>query len=252
MRFFYDNEIDKTGVVFTPSSEISTLPASNVANELRTRVWRTGISTATETLVFDLGSAKAITAIILIDHTLTSGDSAIKVEANTANSWGAPAFTQTLTWASGTISQTFASQSYRYWRLSFTKSAAGESRDIGRIFLGTYYEAEHQPDYNGLKEETDDLARTQTSLGGQEYVERVNQRRMLTCEFSEIADTFITSLRTIFRSVGEGISFFVQVDTAAPLNEIFYVKFGKSFRRQVDSFDASYLWAITLDFREQL
>ena len=90
MRVFYDNLIDKTGVTITPSSQVSTLPASNLAHEFRKRVWRTGTSTAAENVVFNLGSAKAVTSVILLDHTLTAGDSAIALEANSADSWGAP------------------------------------------------------------------------------------------------------------------------------------------------------------------
>ena len=99
MRLFYNNLIDADGVVITPTSEVTTLPAENVAHDFRKRVWRTGTSTAAENVVFDLLTAQAVTSIILLDHTLTSGDSSIVLEGNTADSWGAPAFTTTLTYA---------------------------------------------------------------------------------------------------------------------------------------------------------
>ena len=199
----------------------------------------------------DLGSAQAITSIILLDHTLVSGDTTIKIEANSSAAWGAPPFTQSLTWTADPIAQVFASQSYRYWRLSFTKASAS-ARDIGRIFLGSYYELEDQPDYDGFDETLEDAARKQKSLGGQTYTELVGQYRMLKTDFSRITTTMIGNLKTYAEAVGQSLSHFVQVDTASPFDRIYYVKLAKAFKRKVEAIDATPLWAVTLEFEEQL
>lgn len=253
MRFFYDNLIDYAGVVLTPTSEVAALPATNVINELRKRVWRTTTSGPTERLVIDLGSAKAVTAIILLDHSLTAADSAIKIEAHTSDSWGAPSFTQNLTWAEDIIAQTFASQTYRYWRLSFTKVSVAVSRDIGRIFLGTYAETEHQPDFSGYDESRDDPSRNAKTLGGQTWTDRQEQFDTITTEMSHVSQTLADQLRTIAAAVGQSISFFVQVDTAAPLDTIRYVKFRKAFGRSVVAVDSTLIWDMAkLQMEEQL
>lgn len=253
MRFFYDNLIDYAGVVLTPTSEVSSLPVENVINELRKRVWRTGTSVAAEKIVIDLGSAKAVTSIILLDHTLTAADTLIKLEANSSDAWGAPPVSETLTWASGTISKTFASQTYRYWRLNFTKSAAGESRDIGRIFLGTYAETEHQPDFAGYDESREDPSRKAKTLGGQTWTDRQEQFDVVTTEMSHVSLTLADQLKTIARAVGQSISFFVQVDTVSPLNTIYYVKFRRAFGRSVVAVDSTLIWDMAkLEMEEQL
>jgi hypothetical protein len=252
MRFFYDNQIDLSGVVFTPTSEVSTLPAENVAHEFRKKVWRTGSISSTERLVIDLGSAKAITSIILLDHTLLQTDSSITLEAHTSDSWGAPSFTQALTWASGTISQTFSTQTYRYWRLSFTKATAASSRDIGRIFLGPYYETSIAPDYDGYEPKLIDPSAKEKTRGGQTYTDVREKYSELRVDFSETTNSQKESFEDIADAVGEAVSFFVQVDTASPLDKIWYVKFSDPFRPSLAGVDSAYLWDITLNMEEQL
>src|SRR4051812_35990008 len=99
MRFFYDNLIDATGVSFVGSSEASSsLGASNVAHEFKTKVWRTGTSTANESITFDLGSAQAATSVIIFAHTLTSGDSTIQLRGSTDNFSASDVLVATLTY----------------------------------------------------------------------------------------------------------------------------------------------------------
>jgi hypothetical protein len=252
MRFFYDNELDKTGVIVTPSSEVSTLPAINILNEFKSKPWRTGTSVATETLVMNLGSAKAITSIILHGHTLTSGDTTIKVEANSADAWGAPPFTQALTFAANTIGQVFGSQSFQFWRLSFTKSAAGVSRDIGRIHLGTYYETTEQPDHEGYSETLDDVDRQTRSLGGQVYTEVVNGFNTIRADFSKSPHTQVDSIKTVAIAVRRYKSFFIQTDTVTPLDTFYYVKLKKTYARSVAGMDSNLIWNVGLEMEEQV
>lgn len=253
MRFFYDNQIDYAGVTFTPTSEVPGLPAENLANELRKRVWRTTTGGPTERVVIDLGSAKAITTLILIDHDLVAGDTNILLEGNSADSWGAPAFSQSLTWASGPILQTFTQQTLRYWRLSFTKTSASESREIGRLYLGTYAETEHQPDFAGYDEMREDPSRKAKTLGGQTWTDRQEQFDVVTAEMSHVSQTLADQIRTIARAVGQSISFFVQVDTTSPLNTVYYVKFRKAHGRSVVAVDSGLVWDLAkLEMEEQL
>lgn len=252
MRLFYTNLIDAASVVITETSEVSTLPSSNVAHELRGKVWRTGTSVALEAVVFDLGSAMAVTSCIVLDHTLTAGDSLIRIQGHTADSWGAPSFSQTFTYAADILSAIFASQSYRYWRFTFTKSAAGESRDVGRIFLGTFYSTEEDPDYDGLDIAEEDLSRKQMSLGGQEYTEQLDRWRTVKCQFTHISQTMKDNVTTYVRSVGQATSHFVQAATTSPFDTIYYVKLKNTPKFQVKAMDSSAVWDTTLEFKEQL
>lgn len=276
MRFFYDNLIDASGTVLTASSEVATLPVSNLANEFRTRIWRTGTGSATETVTIDLGSAQDVSSIILLDHTLTAADSAIAIQANNADAWGAPAFSQALAWQAGTIYAVFdAVKNFRYWRLTFTKSAAGESRDIGRLFLGTYYQTTEDPDYDGYQESVEDYSRVQKSLGGQTYTDLLPRYAALQTKFSDIRNEQTQAFKAIAQQVGESISFFIQVfpgagttgdsmditadddvltvdESLEQLNKLWYVKFTKATALKVSGMDNDLIWSVTLDFEEQL
>lgn len=254
MRLFYGNNIDAAGVTFTAATYDSAFPPANLANELRGKPYRTGSTQAAENVVIDLGSAAAATAVILLDHTLTNADTLIKLEANSSNSWGAPPFTQALSWASGPISAVFGSVSYRYWRLSFTKSAAGEQRDIGRLFVGTYFQPDDAPEDVDAPEE--DLSKKKRSDGGQLYSDVVDSFRVKQFEFSGISTTQKDSFRTFHRRVKTHTSFFLQTDQSGSgeMSEILYGKLRGMMRFKPDGWhsDGALSWHATLDFEEAL
>jgi hypothetical protein len=255
MRFWYDNWIDYSGVVFTESSENSAFPSSNVANQLREKNWRTGTSAAAEWIQFDLGSAKAVTSILLLDHNLTASDTTLKIEGNATSSFAAPTFTQAVTWASGVISQLFTVQTFRHWRFSFTKSAAGDTRDIGRLFLGSYYTTTERPDYDGWQRGHEDLSIVQRTVGGQRYAEARSKYRTGRFSFSGISNTQKGSLITIVDRVGIHTPLFVQVDetaAAGEAKEIVYVNFKSLPEFNVSAFDSDFIWDTSLDVEEQL
>lgn len=252
MRFFYNNLIDGSGVVFTASSEASDLlGGENIAHEFRSKPWRTGTSSAPETIVIDLGSAQAVTSVILLDHTLTSGDSAIALEGNTADSWGAPAFSQALTWVSGTIAQTFSTQTYRYWRIKFTKSSAAEARSIGRVFLGPYLQPTDIPDYDGYSRKKVDPSRKSKSRAGQTWAEPKAKYCEIDLDLSRFTQTDIDNLETLFDTVGQSKNFFVQVQTSG-LDDYWYVKFSRDFAASIAGYDGAFLWDLKLEMEEQL
>ncbi len=254
MRVFYNNLIDAAGVAITASSYHAAFPPANIAQEHRSNPWRTGTATAAESVVIDLGSAQAVTTVILLDHTLTAGDTLIKLEAHTSNTWGAPAFSTSLTWAADLISKVFSQESYRWWRISFTKSAAGQTRDIGRVFLGTYYQSTDQPDYDGFKRKRVDPSATIRTVGQQTYADQRSKYRNIDLKFSDIPKAQADSFDTVFDAVGMHTSFFIQVDQAGSgeLAELIYVKFRSEPDYPVSSFDANYFFNTALELQEQV
>lgn len=254
MRLFYTNLIDGE-VTLTPTSEAALLPVENIANELPGRPWRTGTSTATERVVIDLGSAQSVTSVILYAHNLTGSDSAILLEGNSADSWGAPAFSQALTWSADAIAAVFASQSFRYWRISFTKSAAGETRDIGRVFLGTYVDTDEQPSWDGYESTPRDLSRKLRTPSGQVYADLQPERqRLFRARFAQMPNSQAAALRTFYDSVGEAVSFFAQVETSGVLTEILYVKLNQPVSLSARGLDdgGSLAWDGELQLEETL
>jgi hypothetical protein len=255
-RFLYNNWIDYTTTVVTSSSEGADLLDTNVQNAHKGKVWRTGSSTASEWIEFDLGSAKAVQALVILAHTLTSGDTSIKVQGNASSSWGSPSVDVTLTYNAGTIYYYWAAaQSYRYWRVIFTKTASGETRDIGRIFLGGYYQCAKDIQYGSLEEKPVDMSDTSRSLGGATYSDAREIFHEVGIQFDLITDAQMTSFKTIVAWVGTHTPFFLHVDpTNKTYDWLYYVKFDKfeAAKVKIQSGGTSPLWTVKMSFSEEL
>lgn len=256
MRIFQSNVIDAAGVVQTYSTQDSGFPASNLRNPQRTQLWRTGATVADEWSVFDLGSAQPVTGCAIFSHTLLNTDSNIKIQGHTADSWGAPSFSQTLTWVSGTIFATFASQNFRYWRLIFTKAAAGVTRDVGRLWIGTYYAPTDVPDWSGVQARPDILDAKFRVPYGPTYGERRTTQRKFDIAFSAVPNAQRVQLKAIADAVGEVTPFVLQIDENAGAGhefvEAIYVLLREAPRFDVAGFDTEVKWDTRLMVDESL
>ena len=168
MRFFWDNFIDLATTTITSATQELTLPDDNVAHQHKKKVYRTGTSTATEWIKFDLGSAKAIDGFALLNHTLDGTETAVNIEGHASDDFSAPTFSEAVTVTSDPAFNKFSSaQSFRWWRFEFTKASAGTARDLGRIFLGDVYDATEDPDAKGYSDEVVEKSITKKSIDGQ-------------------------------------------------------------------------------------
>lgn len=145
IRFSYTNLTDTA--ILTPSSQLSTLPASNLKNPLPTCVWRTSGKTS-ENLVIDLGSAQQAALVALIGYNLTSA-AAVTLQANSSDAWSSPPFSQSLQHHGSIIIKFFDSAQYRYWRLLLADpDNPDDFIQLGRLWLGRYF----QPDRDFSKD----------------------------------------------------------------------------------------------------
>jgi len=114
-------------------------PVSNVVNPLLTRLYRTDAATTAE-ITFDLLSAKEVSGVVIGAHNVTSGATEIKVQMNSSNSWGSPAFEIDAVWSAGFIYVEFPVQTYRYLRVRIVDGANPDLYiQIGRIWVGKVY-----------------------------------------------------------------------------------------------------------------
>ena len=255
VRFLYNNLVDASTTVITSTGETTDLPDDNVQHPLRTKVWRTATSVALETITFDLGTAQSVQSFVALDHTLTSGDSLIKIQGHASDSWGAPTVNVTLAYNADTIAYYWtAAQSYRWWRFTFTKSASGETRDVGRIFLGGYYEATKNISFDGFQITPVDLSHTARSLGGQTYSDARSIYHEISANFDYVTNTQLEQFKTIAEAVGTHTPFFIDGDrTNMAYAWFYYVKFAGFSARQVKIYkSASPLWSTSMEFNEEL
>jgi hypothetical protein len=250
IQFFYNNLFDSA--TLTASSEDSDFPASNLQHAFRTKVWRTAGATAgTANLVIDHGSAKAVTAIILTNYNWASAPGTFDLEFNATDAWGAPSATVDLTSVfavtpdtygnRNVILSTFASKSYRYNRLNivYSPGATPTDWDLGRIFIGTYFEPTNDYRYQH-SEKIIDPSYISQSVGGQDHVDEISKYRTKDVFF--VGETYAQwqSFQLLMTTVGFSKDLFVAFDPTSYSNEMtWYCKMTdfnqqKSFAHEID------------------
>lgn len=271
IRLFYDNRgFDLLSLV--PSSEATTLPALNVQNEFRTKVWRTGATQTEESIVADFGTAYSVDACIVhytnVPKYLNGVivDTVYEIQANVADDWSSPPTHATLNvqWGDSEFNPPnllyfipadvgFSPMNYPFFRYTFTKSAAGETRDTGRIFLGKMYETPVAPLRNGVEVGFVDGSEKFKGVGLNTFVEIKDKYKVITISFPPVPQTMMETLNRIYQLNGESINMYLQVGQYAPYNEILYVKMVGMLKKKlrVPQSTAPY-WEVQLQFEEQL
>lgn len=255
MRVLRQNLVDLSTTTITATTENVDLPVANIAHPHRGKVYRSGVTVAAETILIDLGSAMAVQSVVLLDHTLTSGDSAIKLQGGATV--GATTVNETLTFNADTIAKFLSvAQTYRYWQIIFTKSAADEYRDFGRVFLGPYDEYTLGPAQpGGLSITPVDLSVTGRALGGQTYSAIREQYNDIEIEFpGAVSETQSAQMLALASACGTHTPFFVSIDpTNKPYAWLFYVK-ARSLQAQTVNVKkgATILWNASMKLAEEI
>lgn len=131
----------------------------------------------------------SINCIALTGYNWATAPGTLDLEFKNYNTgWGAPADHEHLTWHStptangnkATIIKTFSEKKYLYARLNVVY--ATDDWDLGRIFLGTYFE----PDSNYISTWSHDFidpSMISQTIGGQDHVDELEQFRRLGFSF---------------------------------------------------------------------
>lgn len=130
----------------TASAEDAAYPAVYLCSEDPAEPAK--LTTTSGWWVVDLGSAAAVLAVALIYQYLDAGLT-VAIQANASDSWGAPAFSTSLTipakrkdgpsyqhWTRNVLEVLSATQTYRYWRLLISGTNSQEVV-VGRLLLLT-------------------------------------------------------------------------------------------------------------------
>lgn len=182
IQFAYQNKADSA--IVTASSELVTLPATNVQQIWRSRVWRTTGDTS-EWIMFDMGAATAVRAFALIGHNLTSG-AVVHVQANATDVWTAPSVDIAIAYHSATLVYLWSTdQSFRYWRITLADSSNPDGFiDVGRIYLGPTTTPERN--YRSWGREDFDNTAITPSYDGAESFESKSAYTTLAFEFERV------------------------------------------------------------------
>jgi hypothetical protein len=141
----------------------------------------------------------------------------------------------------------------QYWQVIFTKSAAGETRDIGRIFLGPFVGCTKSFRYGDAEIKPVDLSETDRALGGQTFSEIKPIYDTIKGSFYWIDDAQATALKSLSDSVGTHTPFFLSIDpTDKPYTLLYYGKFSKLGAQKIEHTHGGYKWSVDFEFNEEV
>ena len=250
--FLYNNLLDSA--TLTASSAATGFPAANLKNPFRTKYWKTAGQTAgTAQLVIDHGAAKAVDAIALTGYPdWLAAPGTLQVEFNATDAWGAPSATETLTWKAPTtpggnkgtiIKKLAAALTYRYNRLSVV-NAPGDW-NLGRLFVGTYFEPARTYAY-GYGEDVVDPSLISQTIGGQDHADEIERYRIMRASGIILTQAQWVLYQAMINAVGTRKELFVAFDYTDDVAErTLYGKFSK-----VPTISRPYLFEYDFEFTE--
>jgi hypothetical protein len=193
MRILY-NDLWR-GKTLTVSSEATGYTGVNTQHAHLSKAWRT-TGVASEWIKIDTTTSITIDAIAIIAHNLTPG-ATIKIEANATDAWGAPSFSITLNPADPLILSTFASQTYRWWRVTIADAAnpAGYI-SIGRIYFCMRWESV-EPIDRSFRPSVEDTTNVSKSISGQLFADIGVRQRVYKFSMGTMKDETKVSLEAI-------------------------------------------------------
>lgn len=249
--FLFDNIFDLA--TLTESSQDEDFPAENLQSPFRTKIWKTaGATPGTAVLDIDHGAAKSVSVIALVNYNWESAPSILRILFSSDNEWGTPdGGTEDLTWVANPdtygnpniIIKTFASKNYRYNRFDVVN--AGGDWELGRIFLGTYFEPTR--DYaHDRTERIIDPSFVDMTVDGQEHVDELTKYREREIIFKFSNHNQYQNFQKIINNVGIGKNIVVAFDyDSYPGDQTMYGKIKKC-----DSRMSYNLYEIAMLFRE--
>jgi hypothetical protein len=180
------------------------------ATAATTRItFQTNDATAGETSLFDTVSCFKITfanvnTIIMFDHNLTAAT--LNLYGNVANTWGAPLFTQSVTYVADKITQYITvTQNYPYYQLQITDGANPDAfYEFSELFLGEYLQLTESSSFDkNANRPMEFLMESGSTPYGAEVDRFYNIRKSFSYSFPYLLNTTNTaSINTMINSLG--------------------------------------------------
>lgn len=249
-RIFWRFASDGAAAVVSASSETYGEEAARLQSRHLAEKWRSGTTTAAEWLKVDLGAAWDVSAFALLDHDL-DGTEVLTLEGSFADSWGAPAFSQAVTWREGVLAEFFPAEALRWWRLRIDKAAAGHQRSAGRLLLGSHLELSRGFDPGDFRLGEEDLGKRLETPGGQVYGDGGATVRTLRGRFQALTAAEAAELALLGRTYGASVPWVLAGNhDHAPAEWLLYGT-GKPRPRKWSGPDAAgFLWDAELELQE--
>lgn len=251
IRFIGQNFVDLTTASISATSEVTTLPVENVQTGLRTQVWRTTGATSA-TVSIDLGQSYTTDSIAIISHNLST-DATVTYESATMASFATLLTQCTISVQDGVMFKFLDSQTARYHRINFQDADNTDGYvEMGRIFLGKYFEPEVNFHENYTTRLSDKSITTE-SEGNNYFSDEKQKRRELKLTWANPITLDLTDregFEELFNYVGTSKDFILFMDYVNYPLWTYYGRFARDIEyRNVHSND---WYEISLDFSEAL
>lgn len=217
IKFFSDNLVDSA--ITTASNENSLFPVSNLTHPFRTKVFRS--TTNSDTIVFDFLETSEIDSIMIVDDPRQGfGFTAITLELNSINTWGAPAFSQALTLNTthGIAKAEFVTQNYRFARLVIT-STLGYC-EISKLFIGKGIEFENGMGIDlGWTYQDRDLSIVKENTYSQKFIDVKTRQKQIAFALKSLNPDELDQVFELYDDRGTTKPFFLSLGCADMIND---------------------------------
>lgn len=213
-----------------PASNLG-LPHANSAEALKDD----GTSTAFRVVV-DMGAAYTVSAFAALAHDIPATATNLKVQANSSDSWGSPAFSHDCTYRADAIVEFFAEQTYRYWSFTLTKASAATILTIARMLFGPAFDFTQMPSEKSVEWGGDEDTDTKRTKSGASYSDVAAHLKTLRFRVEFMPQTQKDELATLSQTIGLHSPFCVSLDpTNKPVEGFLYGKLSRllTFRDRV-------------------
>ena len=204
--FAYDNIMTRetTNLSLLVGDVNASYPLANMQHLHLSKAYRSVNGTLTVEILIDAGEPVEAEAFMLRSQD-GFGISSMTLDGNTADSWGSPAFTQSITNINNTYlfgSEIFsAAQTYRYWRLSVT--SVGSFVKLENIYLGPVVSGLDSQGLNqGWTHVNQDTSNVQISEQGQRYIHQKPDIAALNATMSLMDESETTAIDNAFEYCG--------------------------------------------------
>lgn len=204
-------------VTFTPSTEDSEFPATNLRDPLRSKVWRSTAVSSQEVIV-DLKTQEDVDSFAVFfranQPVRLTGGATIKIEGNASPSFGSPLFSATVSLdnESQVISHFLTTaESHRYWRLFIDDPGNPYGGvEVSKFVVGKAEKFDGVT--RGFKWSNIDASNTQRTPFGQQYSDILPTRKRVQFELPVESFDNMERLLEFYQAVGITESFLFSLD----------------------------------------